>query len=169
MKRAFVLFIFIIMVFTGCQSEQENNIYDNTETTPRLKISDHNDVLSKIENSKVNLEIQLENNRYSESVEKLNLIVENYGPSEIYFGSGYQMEKYKDGLWYKVPFRDNVTSTSILYKREKKQKYTQEIILSLLDYQFTQGRYRIIKSFNLNERTDTEDTMITLAAEFGIY
>ncbi|AXI09260.1 hypothetical protein CV093_10645 [Oceanobacillus sp. 143] len=92
---------------------------------------------------------------------ELILKIENTGTTTVGFGEPLYIEKLTSGTWYQIPYR-NLAFADISLGIEPNSDYEQAVPLEHLDYQLTEGNYRIIKVFNVNEDESV------LGAEFEI-
>lgn len=95
---------------------------------------------------------------YPVGVDSVTLQIENKSGGEIAFGLEWRAEVNRAGTWYKIPIRSLITIPDIARFVYDGDTGNLTLDLSWLDYNFTEGHYRIIK--------DIGGT--TLAAEFEI-
>ena len=82
---------------------------------------------------------------YDPSVETIWCILSYEGEGEpLEFGAEYQLEVLKDGAWEQVPW-ENEAWEDILYTLPAGQSWAFPCVLSLFDYDFTEGTYRVVK------------------------
>jgi hypothetical protein len=106
----------------------------------------------------MNGELYLDKDKYS-VYETLILTLENKGPTNLSFGLFYEIEKYNEGKWERVPI--NVAFDAIGLSLEPGQSFEQKISLKPLK---ESGRYRVLKDIDA-DGTDLKDT---LTVEFEV-
>ncbi|MDG5790150.1 hypothetical protein QA612_22175 [Evansella sp. AB-P1] len=89
----------------------------------------------------------------------VTLLLENFGPTELFFGTEYFIEKYENTEWHRITF-DGLDFDDVGITLKAKDIYEQSISLPELP----QGDYRIVKNIT-SEGTELE---ATLATEFQI-
>jgi hypothetical protein len=157
MKRPRYCLIFSIMVLiftSGCQPDKEIESLVEKSKNGQLE--------SVYKNQETQVVMETEKTIYPLSEGEITLKIKNLGSTHLYFGSPYQLEKYKEGSWYKVPFEKDTAFNDIGYSLGFQETNEQEILLKLLDYQMTEGLYRLVKDFN------TDIQKIKLGVEFSI-
>ncbi|MDQ0350941.1 carbonic anhydrase [Alkalibacillus filiformis] len=118
------------------------------------------DLPSEYIKGETNVQMETEKSIYSKSINEIKVTVRNQGPNPIAFGTYYRVEKYKGDTWYEVPL--NIQFTDIGLSIKANETYDEEVQIKHIDYQLTQGLYRIVKEFR------TENDEINLAVEFTI-
>lgn len=155
MKKTFrlLLLLAIISVMTGCTPK------DNS-----LIVSDQKD--SDFDNSG-DIVLSTQYQVYGNDIERIVCFIQNNTDKEYMYGEPYTVEKLIDGIWYQIPFPENSAWNAIGYTSSPNSTATIYISLSFLDYNFTDGTYRIIKMigdknycavFELGESNITADT-----------
>ncbi|MBQ7983669.1 MAG: hypothetical protein IJ302_08865 [Clostridia bacterium] len=85
---------------------------------------------------------------YHRNVEKIQFIIRNNSGETAEFGTPWYIEKYKDGTWYTVPFLPDTSWTMPLIMLADGGTTSDTAVLSMLDHNFTDGTYRILKEIN---------------------
>lgn len=106
----------------------------------------------------INAGLMTDESTYSTSDKELKLMLENYGPTTLFFGVYYSLEKLVDGKWRVVP--QDLAFIDIGIMLSPGEEYEENIDISGL----TPGEYRVVKSI----QADGLDLQETLAAEFTI-
>ncbi|WP_078381177.1 immunoglobulin-like domain-containing protein [Sutcliffiella halmapala] len=150
MKKFLLLLILIIV---GCTS-QESDLQELSEFG--------SDVPNGIENEHFHMQMNTTSQTYSSNVEQITVVINNLGADMVGFGEYYQVEKLKDGLWYKVPFLESVAFIEIGYMLEAGASTESTLKVKDLDHQLTDGTYRMVKEFW------KDGSKVILAAEFSI-
>lgn len=88
------------------------------------------------------------------------VLIFNNSEFSAVFGKPYQIEKYIDGTWYKMPFKDGTAFIEIAIMLNSGEIYEEVIDTKVLKYPLTSGEYRISKTFFVNEMS------VTLAVDF---
>lgn len=104
---------------------------------------------------------------YGKDMEQIIVYIQNNTDEEFVYGAEYSVEKLIDGTWYQLPFPENTAWIAIGYILLPKDRNTDYVKLSFVDYSFTDGTYRILKQigdkkysaeFKLGESKITADT-----------
>jgi hypothetical protein len=152
-RKFFATVVLVVMFLTACSHE---------ETKPLTNKSVHGDLPSIMKTQEVTVEMYTEKPSDASSRDEIILVVKNLGPASLRFGTAYTVEKREQGIWYEVPFKENVGFAEVGLVLEPNDTYQQKINRKAFDYTWTTGEYRVIKSFYANEQK------ITLAAHFQI-
>ncbi|MDV2582582.1 immunoglobulin-like domain-containing protein [Alkalibacillus haloalkaliphilus] len=142
----------ILIFLVGCQGDEGVRFLERK--------SFDGDLPSEYVNDQTNVQMETEKSIYSKSINEIKITVSNQGPNPIAFGTYYRVEKYQENAWYEVPL--NIQFTDIGLSIKTNETYNDEVQIEHLDYQLTQGLYRIVKEF----RTENDDFRI--AAKFTI-
>ncbi|MFC0472156.1 immunoglobulin-like domain-containing protein [Halalkalibacter kiskunsagensis] len=128
------------LIMIGCQSQ----------TMELIELSNYEKNLpSFIENEDLVLEMKSAKETYPPTVDEISFKLSNFGPHDVGFVEYYQLEKRINESWYKVPFSEDASSIYIEIDNMLKEKTASEITLKVedLEYQLTEGEYRMIKEF----------------------
>lgn len=106
----------------------------------------------------MNGELNLDKDKYRVS-ETLILTLDNQGPTNLSFGLSYEIEKYEQGKWERVPL--NMAFEAIGLGQKPGQTFEQKIPLKQLK---ESGLYRVLKDIDA-EGTDLKNT---LTVEFEV-
>ncbi|MDP4106912.1 MAG: hypothetical protein Q8935_18405 [Bacillota bacterium] len=152
------LFVFLLLSFclSACTNKSIKNIQHQS-----LHKSNHAELASRVNEKNMNLKMQLEHPIYDVMTDKMTLQINNKG-EPLSFGSRYDIEIFKDGSWYTIPFKDDIDFSMIGINLGRDQTYKSTISLKTLKYNLTPGHYRVIKSFNSGGKE------ITLASFFEL-
>ncbi|SHG28395.1 immunoglobulin-like domain-containing protein [Ornithinibacillus halophilus] len=111
-----------------------------------------------VPSEELNAAIKTDKNNYANSDSELTLILENYGPTYLFFGKSYTVEKKVKGIWKTVPlelaFEDIGLNLSV------NKTFEQQVSIEELD----SGTYRVVKDIQASNM----ELSATLAAEFTI-
>ncbi|MFP3344619.1 immunoglobulin-like domain-containing protein, partial [Halomonas sp. SIMBA_159] len=92
------------------------------------------DTFSEGENG---LSLRSDQEAYKLPLEELAVIIANTGSNSITLGEQRMLEKLQEGVWYKVPYRDEFAFTDIGLGLGAEEKLEQKIPLEYLDYRLT--------------------------------
>ncbi len=92
------------------------------------------------------------------------LIIRNRGPNTVTFGYYYWLQRYQDGEWVTIPFRENVGFPAWLMILEPGEKYRDIVHFGGLVEVPGEGRYRVAKELSIEEM----DLTLIKYAEFYI-
>ncbi|WP_163580988.1 immunoglobulin-like domain-containing protein [Gracilibacillus saliphilus] len=135
---------FVLILLAGC----------NKDLTEELPKSDYGEILEQD-----NYELKLDKNKYSNEVDQITLELTNNSASNLNFGLIYYMERYIDGSWYQIPFKDDTEFQTIGIMVKPNESYTQNISTNHLKHDLSSGKYRVVKPISEE---------ITLATEFEV-
>jgi hypothetical protein len=96
--------------------------------------------------------------KYPHGNEYITLYIENKSAGEIAFGLEWRAEVNLGGTWYQLPFKEQMTIPDIAQVVAAGETGGIKVDLSALDYEITEGLYRIVKNIGGT----------TLAAQFEI-
>lgn len=85
---------------------------------------------------------------YSCDIEQINVFIRNNSSASVEYGAEWEMETYRNGVWVKIPFVDNVVWIQPLYSLGAGGTSSFTVHLGILDYAFSDGEYRIVKELN---------------------
>jgi hypothetical protein len=109
------------------------------------------------------VEIRTENAEYLQGEEPVH-IIKNQGPNTVTFGKYYRLQRYQDGDWVTIPFRENVGFPALLMILKAGEKYSDRIHFGFFTEVPGEGRYRIAKELSIEEM----DLILIKYAEFYI-
>ena len=92
------------------------------------------------------------------------LIIRNRGPNTVTFGYYYWLQRYQDGEWVTIPFKENVGFPAWLMILKPGGFYWYRIHFGVLNEVPSEGRYRIAKELSIEEM----DLTLIKYAEFYI-
>lgn len=153
MKKSFVLVLILLLSLSAC-SESKSKL-----DVSKLKQSSFGELPNAITEENSKIEVKIEKQTYKES-DKINLLLKNKGNTKITFGYPYQLEFFKGGSWYEVPLDEGIHFTMVGIVLEPNSFHVDVVDLENRKYEVTAGKYRVVKSFNL------DGTETTLAAVF---
>jgi len=87
---------------------------------------------------------------------KIIVTITNYFPEEIYYDAKFFFERFNKGKWQKIPYVRNYGIPSIEYILKPGETRTHLILFTSFAIPFTNGKYRVIKSYNLNDNIKRE-------------
>lgn len=158
-KKLIILLLTSLLLLSGCslfETTQKEEVLENTSSHERLPHT--------FNNGETAFSMQSDEENYTPPVDEIILIISNSGSSTVGFGEQRVLEKFQEGTWYEVPYREQFAFTDIGLGLGAGEKLEQEMPLEFLDYELTTGTYRIVKTFYINEGAEE----IALAAEFEI-
>ncbi|MGL5381107.1 immunoglobulin-like domain-containing protein [Clostridium sp.] len=103
--------------------------------------------INKEEVLKNGIEIYVDNIALSKEKNELELVISNIGDKKISFGVEYAVEKKKNGIWYEVPFREEMMFIEIAKILNPAEISSEIISLDNLKGSLKSGEYRVIKRF----------------------
>lgn len=158
--KAFTVFLVILLLaLSGCSIVETNQ-----KTGVLEKTSSHEKLPDTFSNGRTKLSVQSDKNTYTFPVDELVLLISNSDANPVEFGEYRVLEKFQEGVWYEIPYKENFAFTDIGLGLGAKEHLEQEMPLEFLDYELTAGTYRIVKIFYINGGAEE----VALAAEFEI-
>ncbi|GGB42294.1 immunoglobulin-like domain-containing protein [Fictibacillus barbaricus] len=155
MKKSFVLVLILLLSLSACSETKSKSKLD----VSKLKQSSFGELPNAITEENSKIEVKIEKQTYKES-DKINLLLKNKGNTKITFGYPYQLEFFKGGSWYEVPLDEGIDFKMVGIILEPNSLHIDVVNLKNRKYKIKAGKYRVVKSFNL------DGTEITLAAAF---
>ena len=96
------------------------------------------------------LELDTEWDVYDPSAEEIWCILSYEGEGDpLEFGAEYRLEVQTDSGWEQVPFVEGTGWDSVLYTLHVGESWAFPCVLSLFDYDFTEGTYRVVKDLEV--------------------
>ncbi|WP_226536192.1 immunoglobulin-like domain-containing protein [Fictibacillus halophilus] len=151
-KRYFIFFI-ILLSLTACKEKEGMKAHE-------LPLSTNGEHSNRINEKNVYLEMNFGKSLYTVNTKQMKLFIKNKGETLIHTGTPYQVDIYKDGSWYKVPFKEDIGFIMVGIVLKPGTTYEETIGLESLDLNMIPGKYRVIKEFHADGK------QITLATEF---
>ena len=106
------------------------------------------------------LELDTEWDVYDPSAEEIWCILSYEGEGDLLeFGAEYRLEVQTDSGWEQVPFVEGTGWDSVLYTLHVGESWAFPCVLSLFDYSFTDGTYRVVKE--IGDQTLTAEFTLT--------
>lgn len=157
MKRIWICLL-ALLVLAGC-GEQET---DAGEPPAEQETS----------SGSFSLELDTEWDVYDPSAEEIWCILSYEGEGDpLEFGAEYRLEVQTDSGWEQVPFVEGTGWDSVLYTLHVGESWAFPCVLSLFDYSFTDGTYRVVKEIGdqplTAEFTLTEGAAISAETPYG--
>lgn len=83
---------------------------------------------------------------YDPSVETIWCIVSSEGTgAPLEYGAEYRLDVHTDSGWEEIPLREDAAWDMVLYSRDPGESWAFACSLSLFDYDFADGDYRVVK------------------------
>lgn len=89
--------------------------------------------------------MKTEKNTYEIGTKEIKVDITNDSKQDVYYGLQYEVEKFENNKWIKVPFKEEPIFIESAYILEPGKTNNQVISLSNLK-ELTLGKYRIVKS-----------------------
>ncbi|KAA0954735.1 hypothetical protein FQ085_17820 [Planococcus sp. ANT_H30] len=122
----------------------------------------HDDLPNQLNEQEAAISMSTDQEIYKKPVKEIILTIENTGNRTVGIRSGSYVEMLQDGEWYQVPYEHFSFTDGGVPGIESGETYEEDVPIDYITFDLIEGRYRIVKDFNL----DSEET--TLAAEFSI-
>ncbi|MFC7687093.1 immunoglobulin-like domain-containing protein [Ureibacillus sp. GCM10028918] len=145
LRNILVSLMGITMLISACSNNATDSEVDILE-----RESEYGDLPNKLNEAQTKIEVATVKKEYSTQVNELILKIENTGTTTVGFDLPLYIEKLINGTWYQIPYK-NFTFADITLGTDSNSHYEQAVPLEHLDYQLTEGSYRIIKAFYVNE------------------
>jgi hypothetical protein len=88
--------------------------------------------------------MKTEKNTYELGTKEIKVNITNNSKQDVYYGLQYEVEKFENNKWVKIPFKEEPMFIEIAYILEQGKTNSQVISLSNLE-ELTIGKYRIVK------------------------
>lgn len=92
-----------------------------------------------------NIVMKTEKNTYEIGTQEILINIANNSQQEFFYGAQYEIEKFKENKWVKVPFKEEPMFIEIAYRLEPGKINSEIISLNNLE-KLMVGKYRIVKS-----------------------
>ncbi|MDQ0253454.1 hypothetical protein J2S74_000826 [Evansella vedderi] len=147
-------------VYSGTLPKKENALYLlSVEILDEAgEVEDTRVTLIYVPIPEINASLSTDQEVYERGTAQLTLTLENHGPTNLFFGVYYSIEKKVGGTWRVVPM--DIAFVDIGITLAVGDEYEETIDIREL----TEGEYRVIKDI----QTDGLDLRETLAAAFTI-
>jgi len=131
MKKTLLITMFLLTVilFCGCNKPLEPS--DITFADPY--VTHHGTVRLKTQYPE-----------YSPKVSTIRFFIVNESVDDKTYGSQYLLERKDGDTWYKIPFK-NTAWNDLAYHLGANGTTSDTVHLSMFDYRFTEGHYRVVK------------------------
>ncbi|MBU9722422.1 MULTISPECIES: immunoglobulin-like domain-containing protein [Bacillaceae] len=148
------------VIFTNVLPEKENVTYFLSAEilNENGEVEDTQVAAIYVPKPEINAELTTEQVEFSTSDSELTLILENYGPTHLFLGTYYTIEKKVDNTWKVVPLHADFEDIGIVL--QVGDTYEQSVNISGLN----EGLYRVVKEIG----ADGLDLREVLATEFLI-
>ncbi|QXE02903.1 immunoglobulin-like domain-containing protein [Terribacillus sp. DMT04] len=125
----------LIIMFTGCSQQTE-----------QLKPSTYGNKILKMDQS-TGITLVIEEDTIAMEEDELAYVIRNDTDKQIGFGREYSIEKYVDGKWMRIPFKKNIAfqEDGMLLSSHTEGGFNTSF--NVLDYNLTEGEYRLIKPY----------------------
>ena len=138
--------LLVILLLSGCQSKAEQSV--ERVKAPQQEVASSHDGLS----------MQTEKQQYKTTDSKITLLIKNESMEDVFFGAAFSVEKNIDGVWYTVPFKEDIAFIEIAYILPPGKEMTETKSMELLQEKLEPGTYRLLQGFG----------QLTLAAPFEV-
>ena len=145
LRNILVSLIGIMMFISACSNnatDSETDLFENE--------SEYGDLPNILNEEQTIIKVTTDKKEYSTQVNELILKIENTGTTMVGFGEPLYIEKLMSGTWYQMPYK-NLEFADIGLGIEPNSDYEQAVPLEYLQYPLTEGNYRVIKAFSVNE------------------
>lgn len=102
-----------------------------------------NDTIEDKDNSE-DIIMKTEKSTYELGTKEIKVNITNNSKKEVYYGVQYEIERFENNKWIKVPFKEEQLFIQIAYLLEPGETKSQIISLSNLR-ELTTGKYRVVK------------------------
>ncbi|MDY0393931.1 immunoglobulin-like domain-containing protein [Virgibacillus halophilus] len=87
--------------------------------------------------------------RYSLPINKLKTVIHNKGTKTAVYDNSVYLDKLQDGGWVQIPYKDDLDFYMEVLELKPGEISKQEVTIENLDYELTDGEYRIRKSMQV--------------------
>ncbi|MDU1314077.1 MAG: immunoglobulin-like domain-containing protein [Clostridium septicum] len=137
MKKIYILSIVILMFILYSCSSKTLNISD---LEPSNIVVDYDTINATVKEDPI-----------KSSKENITLVLKNKTKYEYFYGVDFELEVELDDNWYKIPFHKNPEFIEISMVLNGNSESNEEIELSKYFSDLPDGKYRILKTFYLDD------------------
>ncbi|WP_134684261.1 immunoglobulin-like domain-containing protein [Brevibacillus migulae] len=154
--KILLITVLAALFLMGCSQEA----VDTNQALP--KQSRHGELPSQLKNKEIHAEMHMDLPSGSSTFDQALLTINNEGPGTLIFGVAFTLEKKENGVWYEVPFKENLAFVEIALHLAPGDSHQDTIRNDMFPYSLAQGEYRIVKQLYLDGKE------MILAAPFTI-
>jgi hypothetical protein len=161
----------MFLFLAACQSNEQTM----TEATNSIDKSLNEKALEQeLPESKEGITFEVQTKQYTDSPSVITVLMQNNSDSSVTYGRQFHIEKNVDGIWYFVPFEDDLKMFQDDAPGVSAQEtISEEIDLTQLKNNLSPGNYRITRTFSKVFSSDESEAKtqykdFTLAAPFKI-
>lgn len=138
---AFIL-VSIFIILMGCQNSVANE--DLKQELIEVE-SKYDNITNEVINQQTNVGIYIGEESYTLPISKLSVILDNKGETPVGYNNPIHLDKLQDKKWVEIPYNDDFGFTMEAFELKPGKSFEQEIALENLNYELTNGEYRIRK------------------------
>jgi YbbR domain-containing protein len=164
-------FTAIVLFLTACQSNEQKI----TEATNAIDEGLNDKAMEQeLPESKEDIAFEVEIKHYTDSLSVINILMQNNSNNFVIYGRQFSIEKNVDGIWYFVPFEDDLK----MFQDDAptvgaQETISEEIDLTQLKDDLSSGNYRVTRTFSKvissdESEAETRYKDFKLAAPFKI-
>ncbi len=158
-RRVVFISMLLLGIFMGCQ---DNDVNENPNPKLVEVESKYDHITNEVIEQQTNVSIHIEEENYSLPITELKVILDNKGDVSVGYDNPVYLDKLQDGIWVQIPYNDDLGFSMEASELRPGESTEQEIDPENLNYELTNGDYRIRKSI----RVGTEN--IVIADKFEI-
>lgn len=143
----------------GCQDDDGN---ENSKPELLEVESKYDYLANEVIEQDTNVGIYLGEESYSLPITKLKVLLENKGKMAVEYDTSIYLDTFQDGVWVQIPYNDELDFSMEAFDLRPGETFEQAIAIENLNYELTEGEYRIRKSIQVG----TEN--ITIGDKFEI-
>jgi|GEM_PF-1560309 len=147
---------FAAILTMGCSQQAE----ENKQSLPKQSV--HNELPSQLKSKEIHVEMHMDLPSDASMFDSGLLTITNQGPGTFTFGTAFTLEKKEKGIWYEVPFVEDLAFVEIALQLEPGGSHQETIKKEQFPSILTQGEYRVVKHFYVDGKE------MILAAPFTI-
>ena len=143
MKRIFAA-VLCLLLLAGCGAEKQT---PTEEGPPAGEITLPESTHTENDTGECACTMETEWEEYDPSVDTVWYILKNEGDRDVETGADYLLETLgENGSWYQVPLVENAAWYAVAYVLPAGGSIAMACHLSMFDYDFSDGTYRIVKT-----------------------
>jgi len=137
--RQIFLAMFAIVMLVACSSKEAT------------KPTEHEDLSYTYQDEGLELSMKAKKESYTTFLNEITFIIEQKGETAVRFGRPFIVEKYKNGKWYKVPFKDRIGFDGLGYELENGGTIEHTYEMANYFNGWDKGIYRLVKEFDVKD------------------
>lgn len=140
-KNRFLSYIIIFsLILAACQSI-DKRLTEKADT-------------QEIPNSNNGVSVSMEREEYPKSITEVTIVIKNSTDQDLQYDNQPFIEKNIDGTWYRVPYKEDISTPAVQYEIDATKTRSDSISLEILSEKLSPGEYRIVNQFSYKDHNE---------------